>query len=347
MSKNIINVGIIGLQGYGGSYFHTFARRNDVRVLGICDTLPEALAAKKAEYNVPFAGTDYRELLAQPIDAVFIATPHFLHHRMTMDALQAGKHVLCEKPLALTWQHAEEMARTARSVGKLLGCHYNQRVNFPTLVICEALAKGLLGEVYQFNAAWMARHTSFMFDPVTTWRQSREKSGGGILIGRGSHLIDAVLYMLGHPPVQSVYATVTNRLTGYEVEDLAMATIRLAGGCTVQIDCSYVAHHAAYKERFGYEVLGTRGGLFFEKTDGVEVCRCGGCHLPSSEWISYEDQIDLDAIRRRNVQSVVDDFLDAIQQERDPLVTGEQAANVTRILEAAYESAREGKVITL
>jgi len=318
-----------------------------VQVLGICDTLPDVLAVKKAEQNISFACTDYRDLLAQPIDAVFIATPHYLHHRMTMDALQAGKHVMCEKPLALTWQHAREMARTARSMGKLLGCHYNQRTNFPTLVIREALARGIIGEVYQFNAAWMARHTSFMFDPVTTWRQSREKSGGGILIGRGSHLIDAVLYVLGHPSVKSVQATVANRLTGYDVEDLAMATIRLASGCTVRIDCSYVAHHAAYKERFGYELLGTKGGLFFEKTDGVEVCHCGGCALPSSDWVSYEDQIDLNAIRQQKIPSVIDDFLDAIQQERDPLVTGEQAADVTRILESAYESAREGKVVTL
>ena len=347
MSQRIVNVGIIGLQGFGGSYFDTFFRRSDVRVLGICDTNPTALAAKQAAHHVPFACEDYRDLLVQPIDAVFIATPHFLHHRMTMDALRAGKHVLCEKPLALTWQHAHEMARTARSAGRFLGCHYNQRAGFPTLVIREALAKGLLGEVYRFNAAWMARHTAFMFDPVTTWRQSREKSGGGILIGRGSHLIDAVLYMLGHPPVQCVYATVANRITGYEVEDLAAATLRLAGGCTVQIDCSYVAHHAAFNERFGYEVLGTRGGLFFEKTDGAEVCRCGGCRLPSSQWVSYEDQLDLNAIRQQKVPSVIDDFLDAILAGRDPLVTGEQAATVTRILEAAYESAREGQVVTL
>jgi len=69
--------------------------------------------------------------------------------------------------------------------------------------------------------------------------------------------------------------------------------------------------------------------------------------LPSSDWVSYEDQIDLNAIRQQKIPSVIDDFLDAIQQERDPLVTGEQAADVTRILESAYESAREGKVVTL
>jgi predicted dehydrogenase len=349
MTTSTLHVGVIGLQGYGNSYFQVFKQRSDVRELGVCDTNTEALAACAAAYDIPHTFTDYRELLAlQELDAVFIATPHFLHHPMTMEALRAGKHVFCEKPLAITSSDADEMGRTARSVGKMLSCHYNQRVAFPTRLIRQVMSKALLGEVYQINASWMARWTGFMFDAETTWRQSMAKSGGGIFIGRGSHLIDAVLYALGFPQVRSIYATMSNRLTGYEVDDFASANLQLKGGTTINLQCSYVAHAPDYGEKMEYELFGTKGGLLYRRLDGGEpVIKIGGCRLPTKEWRDYSAQVDVDGIQNEPVRGLIDDFLDAIKTGRAPLVSAEEAAFVTRILEAGYASARSGQIVTL
>jgi predicted dehydrogenase len=187
-----------------------------------------------------------------------------------------------------------------------------------------------------------------MFAAETTWRQSRAKSGGGIFIGRGSHLIDTILYVLGHPPVKSIYATISNRLTGYEVDDFASAVIRLGNGTTINLQCSYVAHTPAYEERMEYELFGMNAGLYFSAAKGSEpVFKIGGCRLPGNEWSDCADQADVTRIKNKPVLGIIDDFLDAILAGREPLVTGEQAAYVTRVLEAGYASAESGRVVEL
>src|ERR1039458_3331854 len=215
-------LGIVGLQGFGGSYFQLVRDRTDVAITAVCDNNPAACKAVRSESSIRRIYSDFRELVCDPeVDAVCIATPHFLHHPMALAALKAGKHVFCEKPLTITAIHADELVAAAHAAGRVLTCHYNQRVTPHIKSLRQAIRQKLLGSIYQINACWMARHTKFMFDDNTNWRQSRAKSGGGILIGRGSHLIDAALHLLDFPRIETICATATNRLTRYEVDDFA------------------------------------------------------------------------------------------------------------------------------
>ncbi len=344
-----MNVAIIGIQGYGASYFEALRRRAEVRVLAVCD-LDALAAARVAEaHGVARSFTDYRELLKLPeLDAVFIATPHFLHYPMVMDALRAGKHVFCEKPLAIRSDHADEMARTARERRLVLTCHYNQRQTDYVQALRQVVQSGLIGDLYEANVRWMARWTSFMFDARTSWRLQKDKAGGGILIGRGSHLIDAVWYILDRRPIRAIRSTSHNYLTGTEVEDFATATLIFDGNLTVNLQCSYVAHIPHFGDRMEYEFYGTRGGASFCRTDGVAApLRVGRCRLADGQWEDLSGQLVPATGAGAKPLTIVDDFLEAIAQRTAPLITAEDAAYITHVLNAGYESARTGREVAI
>ena len=142
MSEKQIQVGIIGLQGYGGTYFAVLSALPYVTVRAVCDTKEEVLNRAADKHRIPLRFTDYKKMLEdEKIDAVFIATPHFLHYRMTMDALQAGKHVFCEKPLAMNAKEAKEMVETAAERGLILSCHYNRRQSSLVKLLKDAVNK--------------------------------------------------------------------------------------------------------------------------------------------------------------------------------------------------------------
>jgi predicted dehydrogenase len=341
-----IRVGIIGIQGFGSTYFKTLESIQNVTVTALCDIDVKAARSMAANYGVVFVCSNYKDLLAYDgVDAVFIATPHYLHHSMTMDALRAGKHVFCEKPLAITSQHAWEMAKTSRELGLVLSCHYNRRQTAPVKMLRDIIAQGILGEIYVFNVKWMARWTGFLFDNTTSWRVSKEKAGGGILIGRGSHMIDAALYILDYPKISSIYSHISTKLTGFEVDDYAFLSMRLANGGLINMECSYENNIPNYQEKIEYEVFGTKAGAFCSMVDGLQTIKVGHCEYPQNKWVDLSDGLNLSSYENAEPKTIIGDFIIAIQTERDPIVTAEQGAFITQILEAAYRSSDAGREI--
>lgn len=348
MSQNPIQIAIIGLQGYGSSYFSTLAKLPYVTVRAVCDTKEDVLNSTADRYGIEFRFTDYRKMLEdKEIDAVFIATPHFLHYRMTLDALQAGKHVFCEKPLAMNGNEAREMAETAARKGLILSCHYNRRQSPAVKLLKDAADKDILGEIYAVNVKWMARYTPFMFSPDSAWRTVKSRAGGGILIGRGSHMIDAVLYIMGSPAVKSVSANISSRLTGLEVDDYCLLLLRLENGCAITIECSYESNLPQYQERIEYQLLGTKAGAYCAEEGRNAESRIGYCRFPENDWVDLTEQFPLEAYQDTYPQSMITDFLEALKNGEKPMLTGEDALFVTTIIDAAYESAGQGREIIL
>ena len=342
-----LRIGIIGLMGYGATYFKTIDSIEGARVTALCDTREDVLAREAAKHGIERTYTDYHQLVEDDqVDAVFIATPHFLHHAMTMASIKAGKHVFCEKPLAMNAKEAFEMVEAAKAAGVKLGTHYNRRQSSHVKMIKKAVSEGKLGDVYAFNAKWMARYTAFMFSPDSAWRIDKKKAGGGILIGRGSHMIDAALHILGNPLVLSVKANVSNRLCGFSVDDYAMVMLGLEGGSTITVECSYEAHLADYQEKIEYEAFGTKAGIYAVEQDGQGSFQMGACAFPNNEW-SAADPMDPDDFVNEYPTSIIADFVDAVLNDRTPLVDGVAGANVTAILDAAFRSAESGREILL
>ena len=348
MRNGKLCVGIIGLQGYGGTYFASLSTLPWAEITAICDKNEEVLQRNAKQHDIRFCFTDYTKMLQnKEIDVVFIATPHFLHYKMTMDALRAGKHVFCEKPLAMNHGEAEEMNAQAEAKGLLLSCHYNRRQSALVKLLKEVADRQTFGGIYAVHVKWMARYTPFMFSEDSAWRREKAKAGGGILIGRGSHMIDAVLYIMDYPGIKSVSANISSRLTGLEVDDYCMLMLRLKNGATITIECSYENNIPQYQEKIEYQIFGTKAGAYCAEENGKESVQIGYCRFPENQWVDISDQYRAEDYAEREPESIIADFMKALRGGTKPLIDGRSAAYVTSIIDAAYASAEEGREIIL
>ena len=242
-----IGIGIIGFGGIAkGAHAPGYRKIADqCEILAVADILPERCAEAKSEkWNVPLAFDDYKKILEMPeIDAVSVCTPNTVHMQPTLDALAAGKHVLCEKPMAISADEARRMLAAQKDSGKNLQIGYNMRFSSGAQALKRAMDNGMLGDVYHAQARAMRRRG------VPGWGVfiDKEKNGGGPLIDIGVHITDMTLWLMGHPkPVAASGQTYTKFGTKegvlgqmgawdpkkYTVEDFATALIRFDNGAT-------------------------------------------------------------------------------------------------------------------
>src|SRR5262245_5985169 len=200
--KGKVKVGIIGSQFEADIHASSFQIMGEeaevVAVVSPTKGHPEALAKK---YGIPRVFHDYREMLRErDIEMITIAAPNYLHHRMTLDAAAAGKHIVCEKPLCMTLEEADEMLDVCRQKGVLL--MYAEELFFtPKYVQAKRMAdEGALGKVY------LVKQSEKHFGPHADWFWDAERSGGGVLMDMGCHGIAFCHWFLNRPKIKSVYA---------------------------------------------------------------------------------------------------------------------------------------------
>lgn len=354
MSNIPLRVGIIGA-GIGKSHAEGYAKQSRVQIAAIAglDARVQTLAAT---YGARTYG-EYAELLAQPdIDAVSICVPNGLHHEVTIAALNAGKHVLVEKPLARTLVEGEEMLAAAKSAGKILMISFNHRQRSDVQYIKQQIDSGRLGRIYYAKAYWMRRAG---IPGINSWFVNKGMAGGGPLIDLGVHMLDITMFLMGEPTPVSVNAATyaefgprgqkgmnsirTGASASYEVEDLATAMIRLQGGATVQLETSW-ATHGPNGDDFGLVLYGTEGGaelkvvnyrnvdtvrIFYDEKDGTPVdlhpkIPDGGGH-----------------------GQVIDNFVRAILDGAPAVPSAEDGLRRTLVIDACYRSSAEGREIRL
>jgi predicted dehydrogenase len=213
----------------------------------------------------------WRTLLGDPsIDVIDICTPNHLHHEMALAALRAGKHVYCEKPLALDSAQAAELAEAARTAGVVHAVGLNYTCNPLLQCARELIAAGEIGEPQHFSGRYFE---DYMADPAVphSWRCERRLAGAGALADLGSHLIDMLQFLLG--PVRRVYGTLhtvvpqrrdgAGQLHPVENEDIARVLAETASGLPATLEISRVA--TGRKCGLGFELFGTRGSLSFDQ----------------------------------------------------------------------------------
>jgi len=202
MDKKVIAV--IGCGRIANSaHFPAFAKMDTVRVKYACDLLPEKAAAVKEKF--PFVEsviTDYKVALADPeVDVVYVLTPNYAHYTVTMDALRAGKHVFCEKPITVNYALSKEMAEEADRQGKILNIGVCNRYNKSIELLEQMNREGKFGKLYHVYCSFRAfRSIPGLGGAFTT----KEQSGGGVLIDWGVHFLDLILYILGGAKLKNV-----------------------------------------------------------------------------------------------------------------------------------------------
>jgi predicted dehydrogenase len=303
-------------------------------VVAICD-VAEAAARRSAEqFRIPKTYRDHTHLVADPdIDAVFVAVPNNLHAPVAAAAFAAGKHVLCEKPMASTVEDARCMLDAAENAGKSLAIAHPWRCDQDYHWLHDVVASGRLGKIFKVRCHAILTEGS---PPVDGWRFKKEVVGGGALTDLGIHLIDAVSYLFDDRlKPEAVSAKTGNFFTNTEVEDTATAIFDFDGGLSVTVEAGW--HHNFQNSPHGaIEVFGTEG---YARTFPTEMYS-----KVEGAWGRYEPKlheprphIDL-SMYAAQIEAFVEHVLTGEKLPCD----GEQGLRNVEWLNAAYESARSG-----
>ena len=263
MADRIVRVGIIGCGGIAnGKHMPSLKKVKNVQMVAFCDVVEERAVKAAKEYGTEDAKvyTDYKELLKDDsIEVVHVLTPNNAHAPLTIDALEAGKHVMCEKPMAKTYAEAKAMLEAANRTGKLLTIGYQGRRRPDSIYLKRACDNGDLGEIYYAKAKALRRRG------VPTWGVfiDEEKQGGGPLIDIGTHALDLTLWMMNNYEPESVTGSVYRKLADqtetanafgdwdpekFTVEDSAFGFIKMKNGATIVLESSWALNIADPQE---------------------------------------------------------------------------------------------------
>ena len=254
--SSVVRVGIIGTGGMGQAHCAGIGKVAEARLTAICDIDPTTATKVGQEYNVPFF-TDYRRLLrARLCDAVLVATPHPVRPPIAIAALQAGLHVLSEKPLSERISTADKMVATARAQGRVLGIMFQRRTEPLVQKAVELVRAGALGKIYRTTLISPEYRSQFYYDSGT-WRATWGGEGGGVMMNQSPHILD-VFVQLGGMPCE-VFGRTETRLHRIEVEDLAEALLTYPDGGTGYFYCS--TNEAGPGQMI--EIFGDKGKLIF------------------------------------------------------------------------------------
>ncbi|MDD6308822.1 MAG: Gfo/Idh/MocA family oxidoreductase [Clostridia bacterium] len=349
----MIKIAIIGVGNIAQYHLDAYQKNENAEIYALCDLDNEKLKKAGEKYGVTRLYTDMHEMLALPeIDAVSVCTWNSQHAPCTIAALRAGKHVLCEKPMAKTAEEAMEMEKAAREAGKLLMIGFVRRFGNDCRVLCDFVHTDFFGELYYGKATYLRRDGN-----PGGWFSNREISGGGPLIDLGVHVIDFVRYVMGNPRVVSVYGATFQKLLDRpnikspkfyqgsfagekvcDVEDLASAMIRFENGAVLSVETSFSLN---IKENKGeIELFGTKGGA--KISPALELF---------TEMNDYLVNVDFDQPTALTFDGLFENeiahFVDCIQHGtacKSPAVDG---VEIMKILSAIYESAQTGHEVIL
>ncbi|HEY3082012.1 MAG TPA: Gfo/Idh/MocA family oxidoreductase [Chloroflexota bacterium] len=276
---------------------------------------------------------DWRQLLERDdVDAVSVCLPHSLHAPATLDAAAAGKHVLCEKPIATTLADADRMIAACRRAGVTLMVGHTHRFRPEHIVAKELLEDGQIGRVVQVrDAIWAGRA-----DPRAPlgWRGARAVNGGGVFMDNGVHAADRLRWWLGAEAAW-VAAAVGRAGEVVEGEDHGAALIGFAGGALATLEQALVVPRGA-GECYA-QFLGSEGALRVDTWQGLRIARGGG------EW----EEVPLPTDRPNGFDAEIREFVAAVRERRAPSVSGEDGRAALELIQAIYRAAESGQVVHL
>ncbi|MFC0212496.1 Gfo/Idh/MocA family protein [Paenibacillus chartarius] len=349
-----VRVAVIGLGSISDSHLTSYQRHPEARLYAVCDVNEERARKKAAEFGAEAIYTDYRALLAdEQIDAVSICTWNNLHAEICIAALEAGKHVLVEKPLCKTVEEALRIQEAVHRTGRLLQVGFVRRYDRNVQMLREFAAGGEFGDIYYAKASAIRR----LGNPGG-WFADIERSGGGPLIDIGVHMIDLLWYMMGRPKPVTVsgntYRKLGNRahirhLSFYKaadydaahntVEDMANALIRFDNGASLSVDVSFTLH--AKEDSISTKLYGTKGGIEIDPSVTIVTEKYNTI-------LNVTPQVDRTGFHFESAfQQEIGHFIECILTGKQPLSPVEDGVALMKMLCGIYESAALGKEIAL
>ncbi len=352
-----VKIGIIGCGGIANSkHMPSLQKIAGVEMVAFCDIVLSKAEKAAKKFGTPDAKVyeDYRELLRdESIEVVHVCTPNRSHSFITVDSLEAGKHVMCEKPMAINSEEAKKMVDAAKRTGKKLTIGYQSRFRDNSQYMKAEAEAGTFGEIYYAKATAIRRRA------VPTWGVflNEYEQGGGPLIDIGTHALDLTLWMMDNYKPKYCVGTSYHKLNNdtdqgnmwgnwdpekFSVEDSAFGFIVMENGATIVLESSWALNSLDVREAIT-TICGTKAGA--DMTDGLRINGVknnrqyvltpsfGAGGIAFNDGKASKSPADLEAAM----------WIDAVVNDKTPITLPEQAYCVTRILEGIYESAKSGK----
>ncbi len=353
-----LKVGIIGCGGIAnGKHMPGLSKLDSAEMAAFCDIIPERAEKAAKDFGIQGAGVyrDYKALLKESgVEAVHICTPNKSHGEITVASLEAGMHVMCEKPMAKTSADAHRMTEAAKRTGRKLCIAYQNRYRQDSLYLKKLCSEGELGEIYFAKAHAIRRRA------VPTWGVflDEEQQGGGPLIDIGTHALDLTLWLMDNYKVKSVIGNTYRKLADtknaanaweswdpekFKVEDSAFGFISMQNGATIILETSWALNTLNIGEAMA-TLCGTRAGA--DMWDGLRINgeKFGKTYINkpclSSEGVDFYSG---NTYEPGDMEAEM--WIDSILNDTETFVKPEEAMVVTDILEAVYKSARTGKPV--
>jgi len=349
-----MNVAIIGCGTIArGQHIPAYLNNPKASIRYFCDIIPERAESAVKQYGCGMAVTDYHQVLADPeVEAVSICTPNSVHAQIAMDAMRAGKHVLCEKPAAMNYEEALAMQNVQHETGKVLNIGVVNRFNANVNRIKKLIDDGELGEIYHVYASFRSHRSIPGLGGAFT---TKARSGGGVIIDWGVHFFDIIMYCCSDPRVKSVSAETFSKLGSpiseytfvkmwagppkadgiYDVEESATGTIRTEGP-VITFNGAW-AQNIGEKEMY-IDFLGTKGGIRLQYGSNFTLYSTKNGMLTTTTFEAPGDSM---------FQQEIDAFLDCIESGKKLPSHIDTNIITAQMMDAIYRSAQEHREITL
>ncbi|MGA2976851.1 MAG: Gfo/Idh/MocA family oxidoreductase [Spirochaetia bacterium] len=344
-----INVGLIGAGGIAQSHCRAISEIEGTRIVAVCDLIRERAEKTAAEWKIPHVYENYHEMLKrESIEAVTVATYNQAHRAPTVDSLRAGKHVLCEKPMAATLDDAAAMTRAARETGKLLMIALKTRYSERMMAAKGIVSSGALGDIY-YSETVAARRCGIPGFSDSFLR--KETAGIGAVADIGVYCLDHALWLMGHPrpvavsgiannvlgkthrPVRGSWTWDSENLT---VEDFGAAWVRFDNGGAMVFKTSWIMH---MDDIGGTFFLGTKAGM---RLDPLTVFRHEWGLLTDTQTKGFAEVEDKELFRRENTA-----FADAIREGKPSPIPSEEMLLTNVIIQGLIDSSAAGKELAV
>lgn len=340
-----VRVGVIGAGAIAPAHIEGYQRLTNAEVAAVCDVDAGRANGVAQRYGIPHVYNDHRKLLAAGVvDAVSVCTPNNTHLPIAVAALQAGAHVLCEKPIAMNGREARRMVAAAKEAKRLLMTAQSMRYGADAMYLKRLAEEGRFGTIY-YGKAVMYRRAGI----PRGWFQDRKQSGGGPIVDLGVHMLDLMWWLMGLPKPAAAFGSIFDHLgtsgqgmggwgVGYNpgkfsVEDLGVGLVRFSDGRSVSVEASWATHT---EDLFMVRLFGTKGGAqlhprltLWELSDGTMVDVTP--HPPRGDGYAGETE----------------HFITCILKGQEPISPGSQSVVVMDMLDAIYKSAATGRAVAI
>lgn len=345
-------VGVIGLGGIANTHVPGWNSSPYTEIVAGSDINPAVFSTWREKYGVNRFSENFMDLINDPeIDIIDICTPNMFHADQAVAAMEAGKHVLCEKPLAPTPSEIRRMIEARDRTGKMLMTAQHFRFKGNSQAMKAEIDQGVLGDVYHARA-WMLRRSGLPVSPTFIYKAN---SGGGPCIDIGVHILDLTLWLMGHPKPVAVSGVARAPLAHHEgafsswgrrpipqdmdVEDFAAAFIRFENGGTLVLEMSWLLHHNVQGEASKVWLYGTEGGCEWPDASFFET------NYSTRQLINRSLMLTQDTQEPHALECV--EFARAVAEGLPSPVPAEQSLIVQTILEGIYRSQEVGKEVSV